>query len=216
MTDTCAHSKDFITVKQRTQAPPSEKMNFFPARSDMCPMVFSVLPRWDAPDSCWKIFRQNCRSFESLPLPLFSCPAHVSTPAHICPSLTDALSIFSLSKWWGSEILMYPLSIMSLIVELHMFIVERERKCDPPGKNRKKDTCLFASALNLHFYGRGLPQLLQNFPLFTCPQLQVQSAEGAGLPHSLQNFPLFTCPQLQVQLPAPAVGCALFTGCCGC
>ena len=47
------------------------------------------------------------------------------------PSLTDALSIFSRSKWWGSEILMYPLSIMSLIVELHMFIVERERKCDP-------------------------------------------------------------------------------------
>ena len=131
MTDTCAHSKDFITVKQRTQAPPSEKMNFFPARSDMCPMVFSVLPRQDSPGSCWKIFRQNCRSCESLPLPLFSCPAHVSTPAHICPSLTDALSIFSRSKWWGSEILMYPLSIMSLIVELHMFIVERERKCDP-------------------------------------------------------------------------------------
>ena len=131
MTDTCAHSKDFITVKQRTQAPPSEKMNFFPARSDMCPMVFSVLPRQDSPGSCWKIFRQNCRSCESLPLPLFSCPAHVSTPPHICPSLTDALSIFSRSKWWGSEILMYPLSIMSLIVELHMFIVERERKCDP-------------------------------------------------------------------------------------
>ena len=48
-----------------------------------------------------------------------------------CPSLTDAISIFSRSKWWGSEILMYPLSIMSLIVELHRFIVERERKCDP-------------------------------------------------------------------------------------
>ena len=94
-------------------------------------VLFSILSRWDAPGSCWKIFRQNCRSCESLPLPLFSCPAHVSTPPHICPSLTDALSIFSRSKWWGSEILMYPLSIMSLIVELHMFIVERERKCDP-------------------------------------------------------------------------------------
>ena len=140
MTDTCAHSKDFITVKQRTQAPPSEKMNFFPARSDMCPMVFSA------------ILSKNL------------------------PSRT---------------------------------------RCIPPGKNRKKDTCLFASALNLHIYGRGLPQLLQNFPLFTCPQLQVHSLEGAGFPHSLQNFPVFTCPQLQVQLPA--VGCALFTGCCcGC
>ena len=94
-------------------------------------VLFSILSRRDAPGSCRKIFRQNCRSCESLPLPLFSCPAHVSTLAHICPSLTDALSIFSRSKWWGSEILMYPLSIMSLIVELHMFIVERERKCDP-------------------------------------------------------------------------------------
>ena len=34
-----------------------------------------------------------------------------------CPSLTDAISIFSRSKWWGSEILMYPLSIVSLIAE---------------------------------------------------------------------------------------------------
>ena len=133
MTDTCAHSKDFITVKKRTQAPPSEKMNFFPARSDMCPMVFSALPRWDAPDSYWKFFRQNCRSCESLPLPLFSCPAHVSTPPHICPSLTDALSIFSKPKWWGSEILLCPLSIVSPLIILHMLIIERGAQMRPAG-----------------------------------------------------------------------------------
>ena len=76
-------------------------------------------------------FRQNCRSCEILPLPLFSCPAHVSTPARVCPSLTDAISIFSKSKWWGSEILLCPLSIVSPLIILHIPIVERGRKCDP-------------------------------------------------------------------------------------
>lgn len=70
-------------------------------------------------------FRQNCRSCEILPLPLFSCPARVSTPARVCPSLTDALSIFSKPKWWGSEILLCPLSIVSPLIILHMLIIER-------------------------------------------------------------------------------------------
>ena len=48
-----------------------------------------------------------------------------------CPSLTDAISIFSRSKWWGSEILLYPLSIVSPFVGYHISIVERGRKCDP-------------------------------------------------------------------------------------
>ena len=96
-------------------------------------VLFSILPRRDAPGSCWKIFRQNCRSCESLPLPLFSYPAHVSTPAHICPSLTDALSIFSRSKWWGSEILLCPLSIVSPLIILHMLIIERGAQMRPAG-----------------------------------------------------------------------------------
>ena len=47
---------------------------------------------------------------------------------------------------------------------------------------------------------------MQNLPLFTAPQEQVQPPEaaGLGLPHSRQNLPVFTVPQEQVQLSAGA------------
>ena len=49
------------------------------------------------------------------------------------PSLTDALSIFSKPKWWGSEILLCPLSIMSPLIILHMLIIERGAQMRPAG-----------------------------------------------------------------------------------
>ena len=49
------------------------------------------------------------------------------------PSLTDALSIFSKPKWWGSEILLCPLSIVSPLIILHMLIIERGAQMRPAG-----------------------------------------------------------------------------------
>ena len=49
------------------------------------------------------------------------------------PSLTDALSIFSKPKWWGSEILLCPLSIVSPLIILHMLIIERVAQMRPAG-----------------------------------------------------------------------------------
>ncbi len=59
-------------------------------------------------------------------------------------------------------------------------------------------------------YGLGLPQLEQNLPLLTFPQLQVHSPLGLGCPQLEQNLPVFTFPQEQVQLPAAGAeaGCA--------
>ena len=54
-------------------------------------------------------------------------------------------------------------------------------------------------------YGRGVPQLAQNLPLFTVPQAQVHSSEaGLGWPHSAQNLPVFTAPQAHFHSPAGA------------
>ena len=57
------------------------------------------------------------------------------------------------------------------------------------------------------FSGLCAPQFVQNFPLFTVPQEQVQLAStGRGAPHSGQNLPVETAPQLQVQESPPAAG----------
>ena len=74
---------------------------------------------------------QNYRSCGSLFLPLFSCPARVSTSPPLCLSLEDALSISSSSKRGHSQIWLCSLSIVSPIIVLHYLLVERGRKCDP-------------------------------------------------------------------------------------
>lgn len=58
-------------------------------------------------------------------------------------------------------------------------------------------------------YALGFPHSLQNFPVFTMPQAQVQGplATGFGPPHSEQNFPAFTVPQAQVQDPEAFAFC---------
>ena len=50
-------------------------------------------------------------------------------------------------------------------------------------------------------YGLGFPQFAQKFPLFSCPQEQVQTASGRFFPQLEQKLPVFSCPQEQVQLP---------------
>ena len=60
------------------------------------------------------------------------------------------------------------------------------------------------------YSGLFFPQLLQKFPVFFAPQLQVHGPFGLGFPQLLQKFPLFTAPQEQVQA-ALDVPC----GCCG-
>lgn len=59
--------------------------------------------------------------------------------------------------------------------------------------------------------GFGFPHSIQNFPLFTVPQLQVQPSAGFGFPHSMQNFPVFTFPQAHV--PASRCFCRLCVLC---
>ena len=62
--------------------------------------------------------------------------------------------------------------------------------------------------------GFGAPHSVQNLPLFTVPQEQVQpSAAASGFfePHWVQKLPVFTAPQVQVQ-PGPAA----FAGWAGC
>lgn len=63
--------------------------------------------------------------------------------------------------------------------------------------------------------GFGFPHSIQNFPLFTVPQLQVQPSAGFDFPHSMQNFPVFTFPQAHVQPAAVSVVCVFCAiSCC--
>ena len=68
------------------------------------------------------------------------------------PSLTDALSIFSKPKWWGSEILLCPLSIVSPLIILHILIIERGAQMRPAG------TLFFTAATKActKYFGRHL------------------------------------------------------------
>ena len=56
-------------------------------------------------------------------------------------------------------------------------------------------------------YARGLPQFMQNLPVFSVPHSQVHvpeslGAAGFGVPHSMQNLPVLAVPhEGQVQLP---------------
>ena len=51
------------------------------------------------------------------------------------------------------------------------------------------------------FTGNGLPQFVQNLPVFFCPHSHVHSVIscGIGLPQLLQNLPVFFCPHSHVQ-----------------
>ena len=68
------------------------------------------------------------------------------------PSLTDALSIFSKPKWWGSEILLCPLSIVSPIVVLHLVANKTRAQMRPAG------TVFFTHTTNActKYFGRHL------------------------------------------------------------
>ena len=58
------------------------------------------------------------------------------------------------------------------------------------------------------YYGLGVPQLLQNLPLFTVPHEHVHSAAGAGLPQLPQNLPVLTEPHSHVHDPADGAAAA--------
>jgi len=45
----------------------------------------------------------------------------------------------------------------------------------------------------------GFPQFVQNLPVFSVPQEQIQPA-GLAFPHSGQNFPEASVPQEQIHL----------------
>ena len=80
----------------------------------------------------------------------------------------------------------------------HLYAPEAGSKISSPSQfgHLKLITDMHCSFLH---YGLCFPQLLQNFPVFTAPHSQVQSAAGAGFPQLVQNFPVFTAPHSQVQ-----------------
>ena len=72
---------------------------------------------WQVPVSSGAVSDRIAEVVEAFPCLKFRVRLVFRHRLRACPSLTDAISIFSRSKWWGSEILMYPLSIVSLIAE---------------------------------------------------------------------------------------------------